>query len=735
MATKWMTLLASLLLLDPFSKSVSDAFVVPSTSRWRRPLLQILSRTQISPCGPTWLLRMEQQQQQQPTNHQDWNLTALIEALDEKGIRYLPTSTRRELEDLLGRHAATCEEYRNKTNQTIAAPAAPITSLQELLAELDRRNVRYKPNNNREELEAMLKLSCADTVTTDDTVSSVESTRKASADSTTFNNKRVGTQTQSKPQSLTSLLEELDSRGIRYPPCSTRAELEALLDKKGRIRETAPKAHIPMVKLMNELDRRRIRYPTDASRIDLEALLYNTEIMSPRSVQEAERRRSRRRHRRQQDHPTHRIGTLFSQSTIVRRAAETAKEFPRRISRLKPVTTAIPGRISQTVTRQVKRVGRKVNDMLVAEDEDGIREPIWYYSATDVVEISENREHHKNEQTRRNGPSGPERAREPTREQVKPISRKSRQSMYQLPTQSVVNVPFTGTHAYRQNTREPPRASSHQARNPRSTRRRIYSPYGEVKSPAFDDDGKDMIDRFGDFVADKAEEVLWGPDSTKGGDDQKQKGPKKSSKARYWKDRLAEQFDYALGLHDDGKYYNRWEVELKEGKQGTKQPGSKRWAKQSGNQRNNGDVPVWEEEGNLISLLFGRRPSGGQLSFERFMDQELSSKFLLVNFFRTFFKGILTFSSYTCRWASVKGALPQPIVVMGLVSAVLCARPRHRLSVLGLTLLALRTTGELLHGYVNNNWDDANYREYDDEENDVADGHNGNEESWEGDGL
>ena len=74
---------------------------------------------------------------------------------------------------------------------------------------------------------------------------------------------------------------------------------------------------------------------------------------------------------------------------------------------------------------------------------------------------------------------------------------------------------------------------------------------------------------------------------------------------------------------------------------------------------------------------------------------------------RTAFKVGIICASYMCRWASVRGALPQPFVVFSVVTAALSAR-RKRLLAATITLLALRTLGEVLHGYVygNEDWED-----------------------------
>lgn len=69
-----------------------------------------------------------------------------------------------------------------------------------------------------------------------------------------------------------------------------------------------------------------------------------------------------------------------------------------------------------------------------------------------------------------------------------------------------------------------------------------------------------------------------------------------------------------------------------------------------------------------------------------------------------------------CRWAGVRGTIPQPIVVTTVFAMLVSARRGQRVVAVGLTLLALRLAGEFVDGSLNGNesWDD----EYDVEAND-----------------
>ena len=66
-----------------------------------------------------------------------------------------------------------------------------------------------------------------------------------------------------------------------------------------------------------------------------------------------------------------------------------------------------------------------------------------------------------------------------------------------------------------------------------------------------------------------------------------------------------------------------------------------------------------------------------------------------------------------CRWAGVRGAIPQPIVVVTVCAVILSSYRQQKVFMMGFTLLAIRMLGEFIHGSVHGNefWDD----EYDTE--------------------
>ena len=250
------------------------------------------------------------------------------------------------------------------------------------------------------------------------------------------------------------------------------------------------------------------------------------------------------------------------------------------------------------------------------------------------------------------------------------------------------------------------------------------------------------IDTVGEFVADVTEGRYWGNTtgigSSVSSNRTTSKTMKESSstskphKKRYWRDRLTERVDYALGVHEDGKYYRSWQDQLEREK--SQERGNDavsifygRQKKDRGPKR---PVAFWEEDGSLMSLFFGRTPDGKTLSLSKLFERENSVN-ICTTIFKSSFKTFLAIFSYLCRWASCRGALPQPIVVFLLAASALSAPKRRRLMTMGITLIALRTLAEIIHGYIygNEDWEDEEVY-FDDERG----GKEGAEE-WEGDGL
>jgi len=99
---------------------------------------------------------------------------------------------------------------------------------------------------------------------------------------------------------------------------------------------------------------------------------------------------------------------------------------------------------------------------------------------------------------------------------------------------------------------------------------------------------------------------------------QQSEGSKRTPKKRYWRDRLAERVDYALGVHEGGEYYSSWQDRMEKNREGESEgndPLSIFYGKQKKNRRSKKAGPFWEEDGSLMSLMFGRNSDGQQLTF------------------------------------------------------------------------------------------------------------------------
>mmetsp|Transcript_8980 Transcript_8980/g.24668 ORF Transcript_8980/g.24668 Transcript_8980/m.24668 type:complete len:268 (-) Transcript_8980:51-854(-) len=257
------------------------------------------------------------------------------------------------------------------------------------------------------------------------------------------------------------------------------------------------------------------------------------------------------------------------------------------------------------------------------------------------------------------------------------------------------------------------------------TGRRIYSPYSR-------NDGDDTfvyedgLDQFGDFVASSLDSFLWGPE------DQTSPNPASSSSDRRkptseagrrqrsgnWKDRMEEQFDYLLGIHQDSQYYNRWVNQEREDERNVEGTDAVSYARgrapQPGRKRRIGERPIWEEEDSLLSMLFGTDKQAQHRDDMFYRPMSFLGSGSLIKILQTLLRSSSLLAGGVCRWASVRGSLPQPVVVVGAVSAVLSSRPGSRLRNLFLTLLVIRAAGELLHGYM---YDDTDFWDPEDGQN------------------
>jgi hypothetical protein len=187
--------------------------------------------------------------------------------------------------------------------------------------------------------------------------------------------------------------------------------------------------------------------------------------------------------------------------------------------------------------------------------------------------------------------------------------------------------------------------SARQKRNSSNGTKKIYSVYPKDEEALdfeelYGSTAAGAIDTIGEFLADVAggdysrgrgtARTTGGINDTRRGEmhnetaastarDHPRRDKKQRSGRRYWKDRLAERVDYALGVHEDGKYYQSWQNQLDRQKarevDGKNDPISIFYDKQKKRLGREHDAPFWEQDGNLVSVLFGRPPSGKELTF------------------------------------------------------------------------------------------------------------------------
>jgi len=357
------------------------------------------------------------------------------------------------------------------------------------------------------------------------------------------------------------------------------------------------------------------------------------------------------------------------------------------------------------------------------------------------------------------------------------------------------DIPFRSSYRRRQQ-----QSSSPSSRQPFGYNKKVYSPYinnynhrsSSAGRDAWDD--RDLVDRVGEFLADTADSFMWGkydddddiriddspPASSPNGGKKKQGSRRSSTTAassqqqqtpprsrtsgrpaqprKHWKDRLEERLDSLLGIHEEGPFYNNWaersaaeHQRSKEAEgdydafsvaQGRRRPKSRprRRPRNHASRSPREEKPFWEQgDENPISMLFGAGPGSERTPF--FDDRKFGPEYGSVLFVvRAVLRSLSLVGGLLCRWASTQGALPQPVVVIGATAAGLCARPRRRLLAVGIALLLMRTVGEMLHGYTygSEGW------EYDDDDDEIDGGamydygpERGERASddWEGDAL
>lgn len=142
----------------------------------------------------------------------------------------------------------------------------------------------------------------------------------------------------------------------------------------------------------------------------------------------------------------------------------------------------------------------------------------------------------------------------------------------------------------------------------------------------------------------------------------------------------------------------------------------------SNSRRRLDEVPFWRDGRSIASLLFAtrspsysgtrngatRRPMMGGFSLEQLLLSPFGREHTVTSLFLYCSRSAITAFGCLCRWAGVRGTIPQPIVVILVIATVLSSRGGSRAMSLVLTVLAMRLVGEFIHGSLNGNefWED-----------------------------
>jgi hypothetical protein len=564
-------------------------------------------------------------------------------------------------------------------------------SLSELLQELDRQDIRYPPTASRMQLEALLRRaeeanqpirsSSQESSISLESVPPQRPERRRSGSRKPAERKsrqaarpeNIATPSNSAPSRtsgprmpLSTLLSELDRLNIRYSPTASRAELEELLQQSFEQRA------------LHEERRQRRRREREVSEHNsnsgIKDLLRKSTRVASNSVQKLPRKVSKIA---TSPHVTSRIsGVAESAARQAKRVSRRASDFwntdedgirdihfeyvsvdrpidvravrveendSRRASRPRSVPPRRPPprtpRSAEPTNRpppRTRRPGTSSGRATANWQSDG-RIPQQRRQRRRPVASSWQQDSRLPKQHRRR----------------RPMSRQSAEnslgsSSFMLPPASQNAVPFPGSRNAT-TTAEPQRVTVSDSASTRGRQRRtrngsndknkqIYSNY------VYDEDGEieGPFDRLGEFLTNSADRLLWGPESDDnyGSHEQQEQSDgqreqdgrgRKDQTPRYWKDRLAEQVDYALGIHEDGKYYNSWEKQLDEEQRIRDRDGPKFWESNSSPRKRRppakGRVkykrPLWEEDGSIVSMILGRTKRGGKLEVDVSIQRDL----------------------------------------------------------------------------------------------------------------
>ena len=616
------------------------------------------------------------------------SLTDLLSDLDDWDIRYRPSTTRNELEDLWRRHQNLSSSIgsSNPSLDTTSTPRPTQQSIDSEHLQTEEMDENKAQTTSKPSFPAK---------PTDQLSNSVEVAKTNMSE----------TEGTAATLLLPELLKCLDDNDIRYEPRTTRPELELLWSQ--HLQRIANKQEEPVLLKQsveeNQASARGIP-PSDPFELKSDAM------SDSRSGTE------RRLHRRQaRQESLRRTNVPLSPSLDIPESVQQTADF---------------------VTSKARKVSRRARDWWTVDDQ-GIRNAAFTYVSKieptqekkPIIEVEaqpiprrdqsasvvddraiwtdskyeRSRSRYHVRTASESARPTPKRPSGTTSSPRRPVSRSQAASQSNLWSTRATRTSRSGEMsglALRRSIRPSP-----QTKTSRETARRIYSPYADQAGFVGDhDDNRDALDRFGEYVADIADRLMWGKYDegsnqivSKNVTSHTEKHKRRRTHSRHWKDRLEERFDYMLGIHENGKYYDSWLSEEKRREREVE--GSDAFSYVRGRspiRKRKYNRPLWEEEGTLWTLLFGRAAPGKKLQFREAVDGEPGQ---ILGVMQMIFRTGLVGAGYACRWASVRGTIPQPYVVMAVSTVAICAR-KNRLRAILLVLLGLRTFGELVHGYV-----------------------------------
>ncbi len=242
--------------------------------------------------------------------------------------------------------------------------------------------------------------------------------------------------------------------------------------------------------------------------------------------------------------------------------------------------------------------------------------------------------------------------------------------------------------------------------------------------------------------------------------------PRHKQPKKIWKKRLRKKFDIALGLqspssseelydswktqvdgvHDGRKEVLRREMEVQKSSPTSPSPNkpNNRRAKMRAKSNVRQEVgkaaksyldepPFWRRDGGTIaSVLFDSQPPQGYTptgkgvksrpkqrynnsldTLQAILRSPLGRKNTVTSLVAFIARYSLSWFGSLCRWAGVRGTIPQPIVVTAVFAMGISSRRGYRGLSVCLSLLALRMVGEFIHGSLHGNefWEDEYSKE------------------------